>query len=458
MDLVNKKIVVVGAGVSGFAVAKIARKLGGNVVLCDSKNKEDIKYNLQELEDLGIEIVLGPQQVSTFAGADLVVLSPAVPRHLPLFEKVAETIPVIGEVEFAYRLAKAPILAITGTNGKTTTTMLLGELMSRVYPADKVGVGGNIGTPLCEEAMRIPEDGIIVAEISSYQMETAKDFKTHGAAVLNITPDHLARHKTMEVYAAEKTKIFLNQNENDFLVLNYEDDRTREMAKLAKGMVCFFSAKRSLEEGAYVEQGRLAIKWKGQEYRYCLIDELQIKGEHNVENALAALAMAFLAGGKTDALTEGLKKFAPVEHRIEPVATIGGVTYYNDSKATNPEASNKAIATFERSILIAGGDDKNTSLEEFYRLVNKHVSKLILIGDAAKRFKEEALKAGYPENNIIEAGYSMENAVKIAQRLAQKGEVVLLSPACASFDMYEGYEARGKDFKTIVLNLSDKGV
>lgn len=453
MDLSNKKVIVIGAGISGFAAAKLAKKLGADVILSDANEKLGEKHDLTELTALDIKVVLGKQTEALFEGADLVIISPAVPRHLPLFEKVAEKVKIISEVEFAYKLAKAPIFAVTGTNGKTTTTMLLGELMKTIYGKDNVGVGGNIGTPLCEECYRIGENGCIVAEISSYQMEASSDFATKGAAILNVTPDHLARHKTMEVYQAEKEKVFAHHTEENFLVLNYDDVHTRDMANRAKSTICFFSSSQELEEGAFVKDNQLVIRWKGLMHVICNVDDMQIKGSHNIENALAALSLAFLAGGDTIKMAEALKAFAPVEHRIEPVKTIDGVTYYNDSKATNPEAANKAIATFPHIILIAGGDDKNTPLDEFYALVNERVDNLILVGDATKRFKEEALKHNYPEDKIYEAGYSMQEAVNYAYKIAKAPQVVLLSPACASFDMYEGYEARGRDFKRLVNEL-----
>lgn len=453
MDLSNKRVIIIGAGISGFA-AKLARKLGATVILSDANEHLGEKHDLTELTAVGIEIVLGKQTEELFNQADLVIISPAVPRHLPLLEKIAEKVQIISEVEFAYKLAKAPIFAVTGTNGKTTTTMLLGELMKTIYGEDNVGVGGNIGTPLCEECYRIGQEGCIVAEISSYQMEASNDFSTKGATILNVTPDHLARHKTMAVYQAEKEKVFAHHTTEDFLVLNYDDEHTRDMANRAKSTVCFFSSSQELTEGAFVKDGQLVIRWRGLLHIICNVEDMQIKGTHNVENALGALSLAFLAGGDTIKMAQVLKNFAPVEHRIEPVKTINGVTYYNDSKATNPEASNKAIATFANVILIAGGDDKKTPLDEFYALVNKHVDTLILVGDGAKRFKEEALKHDYPEANIYEAGYSMKDAVNYAHKIAKAPQVVLLSPACASFDMYEGYEARGRDFKRLVHELN----
>lgn len=453
MDLTNKKIIVVGAGISGFAAAKLAKKLGAQVMLSDSKQESDIKHDLNPLREAGIDIVLGKQSEALFADADLVIISPAVPRFIPLFEAVAKKVPIISEVEFAYRLAKSPIYAVTGTNGKTTTTMLLGNLMKTIYGEDKVGVGGNIGTPLCEECYRIGEGGCIVAEISSYQMEASSTFYPKGAAILNVTPDHLARHKTMDNYQAQKEKVFAHHTKDDFLVLNYDDPRTKGMAQRAKSTICFFSSTQKLAEGAYVDDHKLTICWKGIIHHICDIDDMQIKGQHNVENALAAVSLAFLAGGNIEKMAQVIKDFPPVEHRIEPVRDINGVKYYNDSKATNPEAANKAIGTFDHIILIAGGDDKKTPLDEFYALVDTHVDELILVGDATARFKEEALKHNYPEAKIHEAGYSMEKAVDFAHKIAKAPQVVLLSPACASFDMYEGYEARGRDFKRIVNAL-----
>lgn len=453
MDLTGKKVIVVGAGISGFAAAKLAKKLGATVIMSDANENVDQKHDLKPLRDAGVEIVLGKQTEALFKDADLVIISPAVPRHIPIFEKVGQSVPIISEVEFAYKLAKAPIFAVTGTNGKTTTTMLLGELMKTIYGKNNVGVGGNIGTPLCEECYRIGEDGCIVAEISSYQMEASSEFTTKGAAILNVTPDHLARHKTMDVYQAEKEKVFAHHTKDDFLVLNYDDERTRSMAQRAKSTICFFSSSQELEEGAFVKDGQLVIRWHGMLHVICKVDEMQIKGAHNIENALAAVSLAFLAGGDTVKMAQVLKDFAPVEHRIEPVRSLDGVTYYNDSKATNPEAANKAIGTFEHIILIAGGDDKKTPLDEFYALVNEHVDKLILVGDATARFEAEALKHKYPAVNIYKAGYSMEKAVELAHDMAKAPQVVLLSPACASFDMYDGYEARGRDFKRIVNEL-----
>ena len=284
----------------------------------------------------------------------------------------------------------------------------------------------------------------------------ATTFRPHVAVVLNVTPDHVVRHGSLEVYQQMKEKMFAQQTSEDYLVLNYDNDKTRDMAKRAKGQVFFFSRLEKLEEGAFLQDGWLTIQWQGQACRLCRADELKIKGGHNIENALAAASAAFLGGARIPKIIEVLKEFAGVEHRIEPVAVIGGVAYYNDSKATNTDSAIKALESFDGHIvLIAGGDDKMTDLTDFMTLVKERVDELILVGDASARFKENALKLGYPAEHIHEVGYSMEEAVKKAHAIAGPPQTVLLSPACASFDMYDGYEARGRDFKALVRALEN---
>lgn len=455
MDFANKNVLVVGVGISGNAVAKLAKKLGAaKVVLSDAKAEKDLKYDLSDVRSAGVETVFGPQEAGLLDGVDLAILSPAVPVRIPLVQEAYRRgIPVISEVQAACRLAKSPILAVTGTNGKTTTVTLLGELMKTRYA--NAGVGGNIGVPLCEEALRAGEGSCVVAEISSYQMEATTEFRPHVAVVLNVTPDHVVRHGSLEVYQQMKEKMFAWQTPEDYLVLNYDNEKTRDMASRARGQVCFFSRLERLEEGAFVQDGWLTIVWRGQTCRLCRTDELKIKGGHNVENALAAAAAAFLAGARIPKIIEVLKEFPGVEHRIEPVAAVDGVFYYNDSKATNTDSAIKALESFDGHIvLIAGGDDKMTDLTDFMTLVKERVDELILVGDAAARFRENALRLGYPAGHIHEAGYSMEEAVRTAHAIAGPPQTVLLSPACASFDMYDGFEERGRDFKRLVRELA----
>ena len=456
MDFSHKNVLVVGVGISGNAAAKVAKAQGADkVVLSDAKAEQDLKYDLSDVRAAGVELVFGPQENSLLDNVDMVILSPAVPVRVPLVQEAyRREIPVVSEVQVAYELAKSPILAVTGTNGKTTTVTLLGELMKTRYP--NAGVGGNIGVPLCEEALRAGENSCVVAEISSYQMEATTNFRPHVAVVLNVTPDHVVRHGSLEVYQQMKEKMFAQQTPDDYLVLNYDNAKTREMAKRAKGEVFFFSRLEKLDEGAFLQDGWLTIQWQGQNCRLCRADELKIKGGHNIENALAAAAAAFLGGARIPKIIEVLKEFPGVEHRIEPVAVIGGVAYYNDSKATNTDSAIKALESFDGHIvLIAGGDDKMTDLTDFMTLVKERVDELILVGDATARFKENALKLGYPAEHIHEAGYSMEEAVRQAHAIAGPPQTVLLSPACASFDMYDGYEARGRDFKALVRALEN---
>ena len=445
----GKKVLIIGAGVSGFAAAKISKKFGAAVTLSDAKNESDIKYNFDELRELGIDLKFGKQVESQLEGVDCVIVSPAVPLRIPILQTALnKKIPVISEVELAFKLAKSPICAVTGTNGKTTTVTLLGLLLERGF--DKVGVGGNIGVALSEVALEVGAGGIIAAEISSYQMEATNNFKPHISAILNVTPDHLKRHGSMEVYQAMKEKIFAQETSDDFLVLNYDDEKVREIKNRAGCKVLYFSRKKILDEGAFLRGNKLVIKVDG-EHELCTVDELGIKGAHNVENALAASLTAYLAGVSVEGITDVLKSFQGVEHRIEFVREIDGVKYYNDSKATNTDSAIKALETFDGHInLIAGGDDKLTDLTDFLKLVNERVDNLILVGDAAKRFKTAAIESGFDVDKIFDAGYSMEKAVDIAKKISSPPQIVLLSPACASFDMYDNFEERGKDFKEIV--------
>ncbi|MBQ4495673.1 MAG: UDP-N-acetylmuramoyl-L-alanine--D-glutamate ligase [Selenomonadaceae bacterium] len=440
-----EKVLVIGAARSGIAAAKILHERGAQVILSDSKPE-------LQLDLSGVEIKLGKQTEDLLSGVDKIIVSPAVPIKIPLLRAVAARgIPIISEVEFAYGLAKSPICAVTGTNGKTTTVTLLGLLLKEKFA--KVGVGGNIGVPLCEVALEVGAGGYLAAEISSYQMEATRNFKPHISAILNVTPDHLKRHGSMEVYQAMKEKIFAQQTAEDFLILNYDDERTREIKDRAACRVLYFSRQRELAEGAFIKDNRLVIRFNGT-HELCTIDELGIKGGHNVENALAASLMAFLAGVDADKISSVLKTFQGVEHRIEFVRELDGVKYYNDSKATNTDSAIKALETFAGHIvLIAGGDDKGTDLADFLRLVNERVDWLILVGDAAARFKACALESGYPADKILEAGYSMERAIALAKNISRPPQVVLLSPACASFDMYRDFEERGRDFKRIVCEL-----
>jgi len=448
-----EKILIIGAARSGLAAAKIEKKFGAEVILSDAKLESEINFDLSELRGLGVDLRFGKQTEELLRGVDKIIVSPAVPIKIPVLKSAAaQGIPIISEVEFAFGLAQSPIIAVTGTNGKTTTVTLLGLLLKEKF--SKVGVGGNIGVPLSEVALDVGAGGYLAAEISSYQMEATKNFKPHISAILNVTPDHLKRHGSMEVYQAMKEKIFAQQTADDFLILNFDDERTREMIDRAACKVLYFSRQVELAEGAFVKNNSLVIKFNGATQNLCTIDELGIKGGHNVENALAAALAAYLAGVDAKKISAVLKTFQGVEHRIEFVRALNGVKYFNDSKATNTDSAIKALETFAGHIvLIAGGDDKGTDLTDFLNLVNERVDWLILVGDAAARFKRCALEKNFPPEKILEAGYSMERAVELAKEISRPPQVVLLSPACASFDMYNDFEERGRDFKRIVRAL-----
>lgn len=453
MDFADKKVIVIGAGISGNAAAVLAKKLGASeVILSDLNEKAGEKYDLSAVRAAGVTVVLGQQEECLLDGASYLIVSPAVPLRAPLVQSaLVRGIEVLSEIEMAYRIAQSPLYAITGTNGKTTTTTLVGALMKKL--PQEVGVGGNIGVALSDEVYRIADRGCVVAEISSYQLEASSRFQPHIAAILNLTPDHITRHGSMEGYQAAKEKLFANQTSADFLILNYDDERVRAMKHRAKSKVVFFSRQIALREGAFLKDGWLVIGWENEVYPLCPADSMQIKGGHNIENALAAALMAYLAGVSISSIAEGLQAFRGVAHRLEPVRKVNGVWYYNDSKATNTDSAIKALDTFAQGhiILLAGGTDKMTELTEFMQLVKQRTDALILFGAAAGRFKEAAQKNGVA--HIYETGYSLEKAVQLAYSLAKPPQMVLLSPACASFDMFESYEQRGEVFKRLVNSL-----
>ena len=460
MSFTAKHMLVIGAGVSGFAAAEIGRKYGAAVTLSDAQIESDLPFDFEPLRKLGVEFVFGPQTEELLEGKDLVVVAPAVPVRIPLVQAAYKKgIRVASEVELAQDIAQSPMFAVTGTNGKTTTTTLLGRLLATKYGKEKTGVGGNIGVALSLVADKIGESGAIAAEISSFQMEASAYFHPHVSAVLNVTPDHIIRHGTMDVYQAMKEKIFAHETTGDFVVLNDDDERVRGMkARVPEGVrVCPFSRTQDLEEGVVLKDDTITLRWDGQEIPFVTVDELGIKGPHNVENAMAAIAVAYFAGCDVEKMKPVLQHFVGVEHRIEYFAKVDGVKYYNDSKATNTDSAIKALETFPgHIILIAGGDDKKTDLASFMAKVVERCDALILIGDAAMRFRDAAADAGFPEDQIYAAGYSMPRAVQLAHALALEGQVVLLSPACASFDMYSDMAHRGRDFKKLVCALPGK--
>lgn len=442
----DKNILVCGMAKSGIAAAELLCHLGAKVTLQDMKQRDAIE-NCDNLEAKGISLYLGKNPDEIACGQDLIVLSPGIPCDLPfILAAEAANIPVISEVELAYSMTQCPITAITGTNGKTTTTTLVGQLMQEKYP--HTAVVGNIGVSYSGEVERLTENDWVVAEISSFQMEKAKTFHPHISAVLNISPDHLNRHKTMETYIEMKERVFQNQGETDFCILNYGNDACRAMAEKTKANVFYFSSGEVLEEGIYLDGDDIVVSWAGKKEVVLSVKELQVLGMHNYENVMAAVAMAMVAHVDMDAIRKVLRKFSGVEHRIEYVATKDGVAYYNDSKGTNTDASIRAVLAMDRPIvLIGGGYDKGVSFDEWTKLFGGRVKKLVLIGATAKQIADSAEKFGFTNSETCE---TFEEAMSLCKASAQEGDCVLLSPACASWGMFDNYEQRGDMFKKIV--------
>ncbi len=444
MEYNGKKALVCGMARSGIAAAKLLNRLGARVTLQDMKKREEISADVLALEGEGIVLYTGANPDEIACAQDLIVLSPGIPCDLP-FIAAAENagIEVISEVELAYRLTPCPITAITGTNGKTTTTTLTGEIMKTAYSG--TAVVGNIGVPYSEEVERLTEKDWVVAEISSFQMEKAKEFHPHISAVLNITPDHLNRHKTMDVYIAMKERVFAKQTAEDFCILNHGDETCRKMADKTAAKVFFFDSSETLAEGIYLDGDAIEVRWGAINETLIHVDELQILGVHNYENVMAAAAMGICAGIALDTIRTVLKGFAGVAHRIEYVATVDGVDYYNDSKGTNVDASIRAVLAMKKPIvLIGGGYDKGSSFDEWTKLFPGRVKHLVLIGVTAPKVRASAEKFGFTAISDCE---TFAEAVDLCREKAEDGDCVLLSPACASWGMFDNYEQRGDMFK-----------
>lgn len=444
MEYNGKKALVCGMARSGIAAAKLLNRLGAGVTLQDMKKREEISADVLALEGEGIVLYTGANPDEIACAQDLIVLSPGIPCDLP-FIAAAENagIEVISEVELANRLTPCPITAITGTNGKTTTTTLTGEIMKTAYSG--TAVVGNIGVPYSEEVERLTEKDWVVAEISSFQMEKAKEFHPHISAVLNITPDHLNRHKTMDVYIAMKERVFAKQTAEDFCILNHGDAACRKMADKTAAKVFFFDSSETLAEGIYLDGDAIEVRWGAINETLIHVDELQILGVHNYENVMAAAAMGICAGIALDTIRTVLKGFAGVAHRIEYVATVDGVDYYNDSKGTNVDASIRAVLAMKKPIvLIGGGYDKGSSFDEWTKLFPGRVKHLVLIGVTAPKVRASAEKFGFTAISDCE---TFAEAVDLCREKAEDGDCVLLSPACASWGMFDNYEQRGDMFK-----------
>lgn len=451
MDLSGKRVLVVGSGISGVAATELLKKKGIEAVLFDGNKELDIEALKQKAPVFAdVEIILGELSEEDMARMDLVVLSPGVPTDIPMVNALREkNIPIWGEIELAYYFAKGRIVAITGTNGKTTTTALTGEIMANYYK--DVKVVGNIGIPYTSVAAETTEDTMTVAEISSFQLETTHEFRPIVSAILNITPDHLNRHHTMECYIKTKESITKNQNADDTCVLNYEDEVLRAFGETVHTNVLFFSSKRKLERGLYLE-GEDIFYANGEEIIHVInVNELNILGAHNYENVMAATGMALSVGVPMDKIVEVLKRFQAVEHRIEYVTEKRGVKFYNDSKGTNPDAAIKGICAMNHpTLLIGGGYDKESEYDEWIESFGGKVKKLVLIGQTREKIAECAKAHGFSDIIFCD---SLEEAIDVCYANAVEGDAVLLSPACASWGMFKNYEERGRMFKEYVRSL-----
>lgn len=450
MDFKDKKVLVSGVAKSGISAAYLLKKLGANVTIQDAKTEDKLGNVVTELKNNGITLFLGANPDDIIEDMDILVMSPGVPTDLPFVNKARENnIPVIGEIELAYMFCKSPIIGITGTNGKTTTTTLVGDICKAYY--NNTFVVGNIGNPFADITLDTTNDGAVVAELSSFQLETIKEFTPKVSAVLNITPDHLNRHHTLENYIAAKERVFENQTADDYCILNYNDETTKAMANKTKAKVIFFSLNNSLEEGIYSDDKSIYIKALGYDQKVVDIDELKILGGHNVENAMAAIGCSIALGVPMDIVVKVLKAFTAVEHRIEYVTTVNDIEFYNDSKGTNPDASIKAVEAMKRPIcIIAGGYDKGSDFTEWIDTFKGRVKFVAVIGAVKDKIVDTLNKADFTNYKTAD---TFEEAIDLCYENAEKGDCVLLSPACASWDMFKSYEQRGEIFKDYVRKL-----
>lgn len=442
MDLQGKKTVVVGLGKSGMAAYELLKEMGAQVCLYDGKEDLDIS-------GYDVPVYLGTFPEDVLKQLDCAVFSPGVPLTIPVAEALrTQGVPIIGEIELAYLCEKGSVIGITGTNGKTTTTTLVGEIMRDFN--DQTFVVGNIGNPYTKEVLKSTGQSVTVAEISSFQLETVDTFCPKVSAILNITPDHLNRHGTMEKYIDAKFDITKNQTKEELCVLNYEDEVLRRRAEELPCRVTFFSSKRALTEGLYQDEDKNIVDGATGEVLMNM-SESNIPGDHNCENIMAAILMTREMGVPVEQILHIVKNFQAVEHRVEFVKTVNGVDYYNDSKGTNPDAAIKGIQSMGRpTILIGGGYDKGGEFDAWIKAFDGKVKRLLLLGETAGKIAGTADRLGFHHHEYVD---SLEEAVKRAAELADSGDAVLLSPACASWDMFDSYEQRGNLFKEYVRNL-----
>lgn len=449
----RKKVLVAGSGKSGMAAAGLLLAGGSEVILYDGNEKLDPENLKAEFAaDAKLTVLLGELRSSDLTGVQLAVISPGIPLDVPFVSVLREAqVPIWGEIQLAFHTAKGKLAAITGTNGKTTTTALTGEIMKTFY--QEVFVVGNIGIPYTEVALDTTEQSVTIAEVSSFQLETITDFHPNVSAILNVTPDHLNRHGTMENYTAIKERVTENQTAADTVVLNYDDEALRAfgLQETLQPDVFFFSSRQVLEDGLYLDGEKIMYAHDGMQEEVLKVGELQILGRHNYENVMAAVAISLRMGVPLEYIVKACRAFQAVEHRIEFTAERNGVKYYNDSKGTNPDAAIQAIRAMPGpTVLIAGGYDKHSEYDEWIEECNGKVKFMVLMGQTRDKIADCARAHGFREIAFAE---SMEEAVRICAEHAQPGDQVLLSPACASWGMFDNYEQRGRIFKECVRAL-----
>lgn len=451
MDLKFKKVLVIGAARSGIKTTEFLLNKKAEVYLNDIKENPVVPQDFNNFNNF--RPIYGKEPDISVIDPSLIVISPAVPLDKEYLVKAGNKgIKIIGELELSYQFAKAPFIGITGTNGKTTITSFIGELFKRAGFITLVG--GNIGDPLITEVEKIPEDGVIVAEISSFQLESIDKFSPQVAIITNLTPDHLDRHKTIENYLETKIRIFENQTKNDFLILNWDDPIIKKVGKRSKGRVLYFSRKEKVLEGAFLKDGFLTVSWNGKEEKVIKPEDIFIKGAHNLENAMCGVLAGIVKGIPIELIATALKEFKGVEHRLEFSGEYEGVHYINDSKGTNPDASLKALASYDQPIvIIAGGRNKGNSFKEYAEVIKNKCKFAVLIGESKDEIKEELDKLGFQDYYLTD---DFEEAVFKTLQVSKKGDVVLLSPACASWDMFPNYEVRGNKFKELVKKYNEK--
>ena len=452
MELKDKRVLVVGLGKSGVASALFLKDRGARVTVSDTKSPDQLRDEIPVLLDHGITVETGGHGERTFRGQDLIVVSPGVPVDAkPLVQARALGEPVIGEIELAAQHLQGPIVAITGSNGKTTTTTLTGEILTT--GGLPTLVGGNIGTPAISLVAKAKPETVVVLEVSSFQLETIQTFRPKIAVVLNVTPDHLDRHRTFEAYVDAKARIFENQQASDFAVLNEDDETCRTMGERTRAQVFWFSRKKEVKQGAWVRDGQIMFRDGRGQFEVMLVSEIPLKGAHNVENVLAGVCGGMLMGCKAELTRKAVREFKAVEHRLEYVATVKGVEYYDDSKATNVDATIKALESFPANIhLILGGKDKGSDYTVLNDLLRHRVKRVYTIGAAAEKIESHIKGAA----EIVHAE-TLDNAVRRAAATAKAGDIVLLAPACASFDQFQSYNHRGRVFKEVVHSLEVAG-